>query len=243
MWPDVLDMRDFYASPLGQVVKQKISHKIHEFWPTMKGKNMMTLGYATPYLKEYREEAKRLVALAPSEQGALSWGRKEPNIVVLTDETLLPLADKSVDNALLIHSLEFASQPRELIREVWRVLADGGSLILVVPNRLGLWSRLDNTPFGQGYTYSRSQIMGFLKENMFTPLRTERALYMPPSQSSVVLGTAGVWERIGCKWFYNLAGTLIVEASKQVYASHGVTEPAWNRKFQLAKKLPIPLKS
>jgi len=242
MWPDVLDMRNFYASALGETVQQMIGHKMNDFWPTMKGHDMIALGYTTPYLKEYRKTARHIMALAPAEQGALSWDREEPNIIVLTEETLLPLKDKSVDCALLIHALEFASHPRALIREIWRCLSDGGKLILVVPNRLGLWSRRDKTPFGQGQTYSHLQITTFLTENMFTPLRTERALYMPPSQSAVLLSTASAWETIGYQSFHNLAGVLIIEAEKRVYAGHKVGEPAWEKRFQLAKKLATPLK-
>ncbi len=242
MWPDVLDMRDFYASSLGHVTEHMLSRKIRAFWPTMKGQNMMALGYTTPYLKDYRNEAKRLVALAPAEQGALSWERKKPNIVVLTEETLLPLGAKSVDCALLIHALEFTSQPRELIREVWRVLVDGGRLLLVVPNRLGFWSRRDKNPFGQGHTYNCLQIENFLNDNMFTPLRTERALYMPPSQSTLLLSMASAWERLGYRWFHTLSGALIIEASKQVYAGHGITEPVWQEQLQFSKKAAVSLK-
>ena len=40
---------------------------------------------------------------------------------------------------------------------MWRVLAPSGRVI-VVPNRRGPWARADNTPFGHGRPYSRSQI-------------------------------------------------------------------------------------
>lgn len=242
MWLDVLEMRDFYNSRLGHVVRRMIRRKVREFLPSVKGSDMMALGYPTPFLRYYREEAKRLIALMPAEQGALSWSGKTPNIVALTEETQFPLADKSVDFALLTHALEFTEHPREMLREVWRVLADGGRLVLVVPNRAGLWGHIERTPFGHGHPYSLSQLNQLLTDNTFTPLRAEYALYIPPSQSRVLLSTAGAWEKIGYKWFRNLSGVLIVEASKQIYAGSVVKELSWKKQMQLAKKLVLPIK-
>lgn len=243
MWPDVIDLRDFYATPLGHVARRMIRRKIRELWPDVKGRNMMALGYPTPFLRYYREEAQRVVALMPAEQGALSWVRKKPNIVVLTEETQLPLPNKSVDFALVVHTLEFTSSPREMIQEVWRVLADGGRLILIVPNRISIWARMEKTPFGHGHPYSLSQLTHFLKENTFNPIHTEHALYIPPFQSRAGLSTASAWEKIGYKWFRNLSGVLIVEASKQIYAGNRVEEVAWQDQLQLGKKLALPLKN
>lgn len=242
MWTDVVDLRDFYDTSLGQVTRRMIRRKIRELWPDVRGSNMMALGYPTPFLRYYREEAERLVALMPAEQGALSWSRNIPNIVVLTEEIQLPLANKSVDFALVVHALEFTSHPCEMIQEVWRVLADGGRLIVVVPNRTSIWSRMDKTPFGQGRAYSMSQLAQFLKENTFTPILFEHALYIPPSQSRVFLSTATAWEKLGHTWFQNLSGVLIIEATKQVYAGVKAAEVSWKEKLQMSRKLALPMK-
>jgi len=243
MWPDVITLRDFYSTRLGHVVRRMIRRRLRQILTNIKGKNMIALGYPTPFLRYYREEAQRLVALMPVEQGALSWSRKTPNIAVLTEPTQLPLADKSVDLALIVHALEHTSSPREMIREIWRVLADGGRLILIVPNRTSIWARFEKTPFGHGHPYSLSQLNQFLLENMFTPIRTEHALYIPPSQSRIFLSAATAWEKIGHKWFQNLSGVLILEAEKQIYGGSIVEELVWNKKPQLAKKLVLPLKN
>jgi SAM-dependent methyltransferase len=220
-----------------------IRRRIREFWPDIKGKTVMALGYSTPYLRYYREESHHLVAFMPAEQGALSWSKKNPNIAVLTEETQLPLPDKSIDLALVIHSLEFTSYPREMIREIWRVLKDGGRLLLVVPNRSGLWARVDKTPFGQGQTYSLPQLAQFMKENNFTPLHSEYALYIPPFRSSLLLSMVRAWEKIGHRWFQSFSGVLFLEVSKQVYAGEALEAAVWEDKLQLVKKLVFPLKN
>jgi hypothetical protein len=112
-----------------------------------------------------------------------------------------------------------------------------------VPNRTSIWARIEKTPFGQGHPYSLLQVHQFLKKNSFIPLQTEYALYIPPSQSRFVLSTASAWEKLGHKWFRNLSGVFIIEASKQVYASTTLQKVTWKEKFQLPKKLALPLNS
>ena len=56
---------------------------------------------------------------------------------------------------------------RPMLREVWRILAADGRLILVVPNRLGLWARLEHTPFGHGHPFTPPQLVALLTENLF----------------------------------------------------------------------------
>ena len=96
------------------------------------------------------ENTERVVALIPAQQGALKWPAEEGNIVSLVLEEGLPLPDVSVDRVLMIHSLEYSDQARKLLREVWRVMTEGGRVLIVVPNRRGIWARIDHTPFGHG---------------------------------------------------------------------------------------------
>jgi SAM-dependent methyltransferase len=135
----------------------------------------------------------------------------------LVEEDELPLTDSAVDRVLLVHALEMSSDPAELLREAWRVLAAGGRLLAVVPNRRGLWARMDTTPFGQGRPYSRSQITQLLRDTWFTPTGWDEALYVPPIPRGWFLRSAVAWERTGATLSAPFAGVHIVEATKQVY--------------------------
>ena len=77
----------------------------------------------------------------PAEQGAIVWPRDAPVRSALVEEDHLPLADGSVDRLLAVHCLETAERVRPLLREMWRVLAPEGRLMLVVPNRRGVWAQ------------------------------------------------------------------------------------------------------
>ena len=157
----------------------------------------MGIGYATPYLGLFREEAERCLALMPATQGVVRWPSARPALAALVEEDDWPLTDAAVDRVLLVHALENSADPVELLREAWRVLAGGGRLLAVVPNRRGLWARMDTTPFGQGRPYSRPQITHLLRETWFTPIGWGEALYVPPIARGWFLRSAVAWERAG----------------------------------------------
>lgn len=221
MWQDVVDLNAFYASRRGQVARRMIRRRIRALWPDVHGLSVLGLGYATPYLRVFRSEAERVIALMPAHQGAMPWPADERRLVALTDEAELPLPDDSLDRVLLIHAVECSEQLRPMLREIWRVLAGSGRLLVVVPNRRSIWARLERTPFGHGQPFSRPQLDRLLRESLFSPLRSSAALYVPPSSPRLMMRRfAGAWESLGERWGLPFAGALLVEAAKQVYAAH-----------------------
>jgi SAM-dependent methyltransferase len=222
MRPDVIDLREFYNARLGQVARHLVRYRIRRLWPNLHGMEVLGLGYATPYLQQFRDEAARVIALMPAAQGVHRWPSDGPGLVALADDTELPLADASVDRILLVHGLENAEQVRRLLREAWRVLASGGRLLAVVPNRSGIWARAEGTPFGHGYPYSQGQLYRLFRDNMFQPTQHAGALYVPPLRSRMLLRTAPAWEKLGQSWARAVAGVLLVEAEKQIYAGTAV---------------------
>ncbi|WP_207482155.1 class I SAM-dependent methyltransferase [Arenibaculum pallidiluteum] len=218
MFRDAIDLREFYDTGLGLVARRMIRRRIREFWPDLRGQIVLGLGYATPYLRPFRGEAERVIAVMPASQGVEFWPPEGPSATCLAEESELPLPDMSVDRVLVVHGLESTEHLRPMMREIWRVLAGGGRLLVVVPNRRGIWARVDRTPFGHGSPYSPSQLKHLLRENMFVPERTGRALYVPPFRGRVLLGSAPAWEEAGDRWFKAFSGVNIVEASKQLYA-------------------------
>src|ERR1700743_2886304 len=194
---DVVDLRGFYGDRLGTVARRFVGRGIRTRWPDTRGQRVLGIGYPTPYLGLFREEAERCLAFMPAAQGVVKWPSASPTLAALGDEYELPLPDSSVDRVLLAHALEMSHDAPALLREVWRVLAAGGRLMAVVPNRRGVWARMDNTPFGHGRPYSRSQITQLLRDTWFTPTSWGEALYVPPISRSLFLRSAPAWERTG----------------------------------------------
>lgn len=214
---DVVDLREFYSRRLGIVARQMINRGIRERWPNAQGQRVLGIGYPTPYLGLFREDAERCIAFMPAAQGVLKWPTGRPALASLVDEFSLPLPDAAVDRILLVHALEMSDDPAALLREVWRVLSPSGRVMAVIPNRRGVWTRSDNTPFGHGRPYSRSQITDLLRQTWFTPTGWGEALFMPPYAGRWVLKSAQMWERAGAALSLPFAGVHIVEATKQVY--------------------------
>ena len=234
MWTDAVDLRDFYASTLGQVARRMIRRRLRELWPDVSGESVLGLGYATPYLNGFRGQAGRILAAMPAAQGVLHWPADEPGLATLVDELELPFPDLSMDRVLLIHALECAEQVRPMMREVWRVLSGSGRLLVMVPNRRGIWARVERTPFGRGLPYTPGQLSRVLRDNLFTPIESHRALFVPPMPSRMVLSSAPVWEKVGQRAFTTFSGVVMTEAVKQIYAAGAV--PTRKRR----RYLPVP---
>lgn len=218
MASDVVDLRDFYRSVLGQVARRMIRRAIRRVWPDLRGMRLLGIGYATPFLSAVSGATERTIAVMPANLGVLRWPEDGLNRVTLADEGELPFADYSIDRVLLVHALETSDEVRAMLKEVWRVLAGGGRVLVVAPNRRGIWARLDLTPFGSGRPYTMSQLSQLLRDEQFTPVGADTALFIPPATSRVMLRSAAAWERIGNRWFPTFAGVLMVEATKQIYA-------------------------
>ncbi|MEH3145765.1 MAG: class I SAM-dependent methyltransferase [Methylobacterium frigidaeris] len=234
---DVTDLRTFYASPLGAVTQRLVGRTVHRFLGSVSGLRVLGLGYAVPYLGPVRHAAERTLAVMPAAQGVVNWPGNGRSASVLADPTMMPLPDAAIDRAMLVHAVEAVESPAELMQEVWRILTPGGRLIVVVPNRRGLWARLDTTPFGHGQPYSRSQLGRLMRETLFSPEHWAETLYVPPIESWLTLRTAAAWERLGTGLSLPFAGLHVIEATKQLYRP--VTVQA-RRAARLAPRVLVP---
>jgi SAM-dependent methyltransferase len=215
----VHDLRQFYASKGGVLIRRLMMRHIRTLWQDTAGLRVLGVGYAVPYLRPFTAEAERVVALMPDRLGVHRWPEQEneKGLVALCQEQELPIETESVDRLLVVHGFEHAHHPGEYLHELWRVLKSNGRMIIVTPNRLGLWARAEWTPFGHGNPYSHGQMTQLLQQNLFSVERSERALFMPPFRSLFLLRSAYRIENFGRYIIPGLAGLHIVEASKQVY--------------------------
>lgn len=214
---DVVDLRTFYASPLGRVTRRVLGQTLLSCWPQATTGSIAGIGYATPFLPLWRDGAERLLALMPAAQGVVNWPADGQSATALVDPYEIPLPNASIERVLLAHSLEAVVQPADLLAEVWRVLTPGGRMIVVVPNRRGVWAATDATPFGYGQPYSKSQLADLMRRALFSPESWREALFFPPSHRRLLLRSSGAWEMAGRLLALPFAGVHAVEATKQLY--------------------------
>ena len=129
---DAINLHEFYTSPLGLITKRAIGKHIREVWLEVKNMNVLGIGYCPPYLNAFRSKAKGVISVMPVSQGILQKPNEVASQSCLTSEAELPLPDLSMDRILLVHGLEFSDNARSMMREIWRVLADGGRLLVVL---------------------------------------------------------------------------------------------------------------
>lgn len=215
---DVHDLREFYyRSTLGRAAQKVVRRELVRLWPEARGQTVIGYGFAVPLLRPYLRDARRVIGLMPGPQGVMPWPADGPNVSVLCEETLWPIASGMADKLVLMHGLETSEQPLALLDECWRVLGPGGRAIFVVPNRAGLWSRSDATPFGYGRPFSLGQLEKQLRDAGLVPTRTLSTLYQPPSSRKLWRKLATTMESGGRNLpIFAAGGVLMVEVKKQV---------------------------
>ncbi len=244
--PTIVEFRQFYSSPLGRKVKQRLRGLAIGLWAETAQQTIAGIGYAVPLLRVLeREKPRAMVALMPADQGAIYWPVHYENRSILADEMVPPFAVNSLDRVVMLHAFEHVLHPMELLKIYWQMLMPGGRLIVIVPNRRGLWASFSTTPYAYGTPYSMTQVRALLNEAQFTIREARTTLFAPPSSHPFWLRSWGLLETMGRLLMPNLGGVIVIEAEKQIYA--GIAQPiasaAIARKWSPAHPSPSPAKT
>ncbi len=171
------DLLDWYRTPAGRRAARLLRTTIRPQLQHSSTTRLLTLGAPSTILLGY-PAAKVERAAAVGAGG--TWPPTGPNATLAADPCQLPFDAALFDQALVMHSLECAEKPAALLRELWRVLAPAGELLLIVPNRAGLWALAESNPFGQGHPYGRGGLRRTLTDAMFEVIAWRTALAAPP---------------------------------------------------------------
>ncbi len=225
---------DFYGTTRGAVAARLLRERLLAMWPDLHGQSVLGVGFAAPYLRLWRAQAARCIVVTPAQMGATRWPLGEPCLSCTAEEDALPFPDMTFDRIILVHGLEAAENARRLLRDTWRVLKDDGRLLVVAPNRAGLWAYVERTPFGHGQPYSFGQLGRLLAASLYRVERRDTVLWLPPLGPRLMLRSADLFERAGRRLMPGMAGVIISEAVKDVYAAMPL-KPAPRRRLVLAE--------
>ncbi len=227
MSAETVSAASFYLTARGQVAARVLRARIAALWPELPGLSVLGLGFPEPFLELWRYHAYRCVG-ATSSHHSLPAAPARGSVAI--EAMRLPFPDLSFDRILVIHGVEPSGHDERLLREIWRVLKDDGRILVVAPNRMGLWAHVETTPFGQGQPYSQGQIDRLLAGAMFRPDRRDTSLFTPPTNWRLILGASALWERLGRFLMPSLAGVTLTEAVKDTYAAMPVTNAVVRRR-------------
>lgn len=245
MYRDIAEIRQFYQSLLGRFTAKRLMRHIRAMWPEddIKHGILIGVGYALPYLD--RMNRPDSFAVMSATQGVIRWPAQGKARTVLTEDHVLPFDDASIDHIFMVHAVENADYLRELMHEVWRVLKPNGRVLMVVPNRVGMWAQSDRTPFGYGRPFSMKQMRSLLSDVHLVVEQQRRALYFFPSHNRLLLALSSILETFGTWVLPKFGGVLLVEASKRLYnmtplkVAHENARAAPVQKYKWAVK-PVP---
>ncbi|MBV7257358.1 hypothetical protein KCG44_11235 [Pacificimonas sp. WHA3] len=175
------DFRTFYAGRDGRRTAHRLAQIIAPVVRSGPDKRFLAVGYAAPLLTGLNPKRfERIAMLRPADQGGRRWPlRGHDNCAVSGDPAALPFPGALFDQTLVVHALEHG-RADDILAELNRVLSPAGELILIVPNRAGLWTHFEKTPFGLGHPYGRGELTRVLQANDFTPVSWKTALVAPP---------------------------------------------------------------
>jgi len=168
-------------------------------------------------------EPETFLSGARTRRTALVAGDSRPGVSLVADPAALSLQSDSVDVMLLPHTLEFAPDPHEVLREAARVLAGEGELVVVGFEPLGSWALRNaftrgGCPPGIARTIAAPQLADWLKLVGFEVAPAERYLYAPPFASLRTAKARGFLERLGRRAWPRFSGAYLLHARKRVHS-------------------------
>ena len=143
----------------------------------------------------------------------------------------LPFATGSVEGVLLPHTLEYAANPPEVLREVERVLMGEGQVAICGFNPIGPWGLRNRVTGGRYLPYAErllgeGRIRDWLRLLGFEIAAARPFLFVPPWSRPATPDPDGWLERRGPELMGPVAAAYVVKARKRVRALTPI-RPAW----------------
>jgi SAM-dependent methyltransferase len=169
-----------------------------------------------------------------------------PNSNVLALPEALPLADSSVDLALMLHTLDYCEDPHRVLREVSQALSPEGVLVLTGFHPYSLWGakrRLSKkqSPFDARFI-SRNVIQDRLELLGFRPLTGCMVNYLLPQMNTQWRSRLEWMNKMGDRWWPTLGAVYVLVVQKKIYSGLGVRNTKKQGKRWFPELKPVQAK-
>lgn len=219
-------LEEWYASPLGLQVGIRESACLQGMLTDVFGYYLIQIGITDSFRETLVASRIRHRIPMPSVQS-----RGLPGLGVVGDPTRLPVATDTVDAVLLPHTLDFVLDPRQVLREVERVLIPEGRVFILGFNALSSWGlvRLLH-PRGRRIPWCGRFLTPYRVEDWLSLLgfdveRREHILFQPPLRRALSPGL-GWLERLGRRLWPAFGAVYVIRAVKRVSTLTPI-KPLW----------------
>lgn len=212
------DLRKFYSSNYGKLISKEVKVILGALASLHKDKRSLIVGFGIPYFTEIFKEHLLMFAHV----GIYPWPDQKNNIAILSHENEWPILEQEFDEIIIIHGLEYAYNPAEVMAECYRCLKAEGKLLIITPNRRSIWAHNDKTPLGCGQPYTLTQLEKMLHRENFIVTSVKRSLYQLPFNGVYGKIISFIFEKLAKRILQKFSGLVGVLAIKQIYSGERI---------------------
>jgi SAM-dependent methyltransferase len=165
---------------------------------------------------------------------------------IMAHAEALPFKSHSIDNMLLLHVLEHAVDPHQLLRETDRVLSADGKIILLAFNPLSLWglrklfSWRNGRPW-DGHFFMPYRLKDWLSLLNYEVIEQRKIMYAPPVTKLMSASGDNGFERYGQRFWSCLGGVTMMVAAKRTIPVTPIKAKWQKRRLFMSPNLVKPL--
>lgn len=231
-------VRTWFAGPLGRSLQAIEAEGLRALLPSLYAATALQLGHIGELDLLDGSTAPTRIVFDVCAQSRCAGVRGVPEA--------LPFASKSVNLILLPHTLDFAADPHQVLREVDRVLMPEGHVIILGFNPLSLWGlwrlflfRDDAVPWC-GHFLRLMRVKDWLALLDLEPTFGTMLYYRPPIERARMRERLEFMERAGDRWWPLSAGVYLLVARKRELTLTPV-RPRWTRRRVVSGRMSQPV--
>jgi SAM-dependent methyltransferase len=233
-------LRAWFADVLGTALLDQEQTALDKVLQNLFGYYLLQLGWVAPrdILAESRIRMRMIMDVDPPR------GVAYPYVVAMPE--MVPVQADSLDVVVLQHTLEFAREPHEVLREVDRILIPEGHVVIVAFNPWSLWGvwrllrrRSRKFPWS-GRFLSVTRMKDWMGLLGFDMVQVVPLFFRPPIGRQGVMRRLRFLDKVGMRGWPILAGVNIIVAQKRMATLTPIKLRRWRPQRRLVVDVAKP---
>lgn len=228
----------WFDQPLGHLLQAAIASHLKTVLPSLYGNTILQLGrIGSMKLMDKAVAPTQILVDLNSASGAEN--------AVRSHSQALPFDSKSIDIAILPHTLDFADEPHQILRELDRVLSPEGHAVIIGFNPFSAWGlsrarfwKKKQTPWCANF-FSTARIKDWMSLLGYEIQTTQLLFHRPPLKNQKIMQRLFFLEKLGNRFFPKIAAVYVVVVKKQVLGMTPI-RPRWKTSKRFIRGLAEP---